>query len=47
MNFRINQEAMIPTSPRMAMVRVEEAEATDFSLPPEVRYLKPPLIKKS
>lgn len=44
MKLRISQEAMTPTRPMMAIVRVEEAEASFFSSPPLVRYLKPPLM---
>lgn len=44
MKLRINQEAIMPTRPMTARVRVEEAAATAFCSPLLKRYLKPPLI---
>jgi hypothetical protein len=41
---RINQETITPTKPIMDIVKVEEAVAVFFGSPPEVRYLKPPII---
>ena len=40
----INQEAMAIKRPTIAMVIVELAEAVFLGSPPEVRYLKPPII---
>ena len=44
MKRRMSQETMMPTRPRMALPRVEEAWATFFSSPLEKRYEKPPEI---